>query len=286
MKRKGLGSGISALIEDFSTNTENNILFVEVDKVVPNPNQPRKEIKDEPLQELVNSIKTKGIIQPILVQRIKEDSYQIIAGERRWQAANKAKLEKVPVVVKDVSDVEAYELALIENIQRENLNPVEEAQGYRQLIEQFELTQEELSKRLGKSRPVVANSLRILNLPEEVIQCIRNGEISHGHAKVILSLTDKNEQLNFVKEIKEKGLSVFKTSKLKKQIKSKKERKKESKDIFILDVEENLKEFLSASVSIQKKKKGGTLMVNYTNDEHLSNIVEKIIGGGTENEQR
>ncbi|MBF0274850.1 MAG: ParB/RepB/Spo0J family partition protein [Nitrospinae bacterium] len=277
MKRKGLGGGISALIEDFSTNTENNILFLEVDRVIPNPNQPRKAIKEEPLQELVNSIKTKGIIQPILVQR-SGDNYLIIAGERRWQAAKKAKLEKVPVVVKDVTDVEAYELALIENIQRENLNPVEEAFGYKQLIDQFELTQEELSKRIGKNRSLIANSLRIINLPEEIIEDIKNGNLTHGHAKVILSLKDSQEQISLAKQIKEKDLSVFNASKVKTRIKSKNKRKKTDKDIFLLDVEENLKDYLSANVTIVNKKKGGAIMINYSSTDHLNTIVENIIG--------
>ncbi len=283
-KKRGLGTGISALIEDFNTSAEHNILFIDRENIFPNPKQPRKEFDEDALHDLAYSIKTKGIIQPLLVQKTDEGSYQIIAGERRWRAAGVAKLEKIPVVVKDVNEVEAYELALIENIQRQDLNPVEEAMGYRELIDEFELTQEELSKRLGKNRSTIANSLRILMLPEVIIEDIRTGRLTQGHAKVILSLKQGEEQLRLREQILSGSLSVVKAEKVKKKIASttkqrkKRKTKKEEQDIYLIDVEESLKEYLSTKVLIEKKKRGGVINISFTSDDDLNRLVEKIMG--------
>ncbi|MBI4378440.1 MAG: ParB/RepB/Spo0J family partition protein, partial [Nitrospinae bacterium] len=206
MQRRALGKGLKALIPDVD-KSRGEILEIPIEDVRPNRYQPRKMFNDNRLAELVDSIKEKGIVQPIIVQRI-DDGYELIAGERRWRAAQKAGMDKIPALVRVVTGEESLELALIENIQRENLNPLEEARAYQRLANEFQLTQEEISKKVGKDRSSVANYLRLLKLPQEIQDSISNEELTMGHARAILSLPSVKEQIHLKDRIIKRGMSV------------------------------------------------------------------------------
>ncbi len=213
-KKGGLGKGLEALfgeLDDFEK--ENRITTIALDLIESNPFQPRENFDEKGIEELAESIKEKGVIQPIIV-REHGDKYQIVAGERRFLAAKKAGLSSIPAIIKDITDEESAEIALIENVQRKDLNPIEEALAYKRLIENFHYTQEELAKRIGKDRATIANSLRLLNLPEEIIEKIKRGLITAGHARAILSLKDEGEQKRLAEEIIEKKLSVRESERL------------------------------------------------------------------------
>ena len=208
--QKGLGKGLGALLGDFSDEPIEKSAYqkLPIYKVEPNPGQPRHDFDEEELQALADSIEEHGIIQPLTVRELSNGYYQIIAGERRWRAARLAKLQEVPVVIIEADDKKAMELALIENLQRQDLNPVEEALGYRSLMEDHGLTQDDAAKRVGKSRPAVANALRLLNLSPEVLEKVRDGSLSAGHARAVLSLKAEKKQLEAVQKIIALGLSV------------------------------------------------------------------------------
>lgn len=212
MNKKGLGKGLNALIRsnnDFEDRA--GIVELNISDIVRNAKQPRQEFDQEKLEELAASIRQYGIIQPVIVRRLTNKKYELIAGERRWRAARLAGLDKIPAVIKEVSDREITELALIENIQREDLNPIEEALAYKQLMEEFGLTQEELSKRVGKSRSFIANSVRLLNLPPEAQQMVQTGQLSAGHARALLVIERAIDQANLAKKIVEK---IYQSDKL------------------------------------------------------------------------
>ena len=208
-KQRGLGRGLGALIDDFSTQeTGSGVTKVKLQKVEPNPNQPRKTFDEVELQALADSIREHGILQPLAVRDVGDGFYQIIAGERRWRAARLARLEEIPVVVIEADDRTVMELALIENLQRQDLNPMEEAEGYRVLMEEYGLTQEQAAERVGKSRPAVANALRLLALPDEVREMVTGGTLSAGHARAVLSLPTQRLQKNAAQKIIALRLSV------------------------------------------------------------------------------
>ena len=238
-KKRGLGKGLSALIPEQSQISlfeddldKGPVVELDITSIESNKEQPRKTFEKEALEELTNSIKQYGVIQPIVVRK-KGEKYEIIAGERRWRAAKEAKLNEMPCIIKEVDDKESLKLALIENIQRENLNPIEEAYAYKTLIDEYSLTQEEVAQALGKSRSYISNTLRLLNLDEEIIEYIHEGKITSGHGKALLGINDRKERLKLAKAIVEGNLNVRETEKIVSKSKNKKAtRRKTTKGSF------------------------------------------------------
>lgn len=285
VKKRGLGKGLEALIPDLisldtieESSHENRIQMLETDKIYPNPNQPRKYFDEDGIVDLSNSIKVHGIIQPIIVAK-DGGRYIIIAGERRWRAAKHIDLEEVPCIVKNYTGKQLLEVALIENLQRRDLNPIEEAQAYRYLINQYKVTQEGLSEALGKSRSYIANILRLLKLDKRVIDLIVKGQISAGHGRAIISIEPGENQYKLAEKIIDEGLSVRQVEQLVKEltnpIKSPPHRqnKYKAKDVFIIEIEESLKSLLGTKVSIVKGAKKGKIEIEYYNDEDLERIL-------------
>lgn len=286
-KKSGLGKGLGALFGESAVqeSSSESVLKSEGESVVnlklvdiePNRQQPRKQFDDEKLTELSESIKEHGVISPILVTKSDNGFYKIIAGERRWRAAKKAGIKTIPAIVKDFTSLEVQEIALVENLQRQDLNPVEEALGYKQLMDEFSLTQEQISSRIGKSRSSVANSLRILNLPSDVIELLKNGTISFGHAKVILSLESAEEQSELAKKIAEEGLSVRAAEQLlNEKPKKKKTAKKTDLNLRLAfsEIERAMSQSLGAKVKIADRGNKGTIKIEYYSKEELERITE------------
>ena len=289
-KKRGLGRGLNALINTGS-DTENNKentkenheykeVFINISLVEPNRNQPRKEFDKESLSELANSIKQYGILQPIIVQK-NGDMYEIIAGERRWRAAKEAGLTEVPVIVRDYDKQKIMEISIIENIQRENLNPIEEAMAYQSLMEEYGLKHDELAEKVSKNRSTITNSMRLLKLSKNIQQMLIDGRISTGHAKVLLSVEDINEQEKIAQELIDKSLSVRELEKLvKKYMKPRK--KKDDKDdkdysLFYREYEDRLKDILGTKVQINTKDKNkGRIEIDYYSAAELERIVELL----------
>lgn len=305
-KKKGLGRGIDSLIpaspsttakktSDSEANTVVKEVIKEVVKEVkvpaetilkisdiePNREQPRKNFDKEALEELADSIKQYGLIQPIVVQK-KDDYYEIIAGERRWRAAKIAKLKEVPVIIKEYTPQEVMEIALIENIQRKDLNPIEEALAYKSLIDEYSLKQEELAKRVSKSRTAITNSMRLLKLSSPVQEMLVNEEISMGHARALLTLEHEELQVEAAKTIVDRGLSVRDTEKLVKSILNPKQAKlpiPSSEDAVYTKISDQLKEIMGTKVSINHKKGGkGKIEIEYYSQEELERILELFNG--------
>lgn len=285
--KKGLGKGLDVLIRnDVIPETEDKDVsretLVNINKVEPNRTQPRKNFEEDALDELADSIKQHGIIQPIIVQK-HGDMYEIIAGERRWRAARLAGLKQVPVVVKEYSEQEVFEIALIENIQRQDLNPVEEALAYARLVEEYHLKQEEVAERVGKNRVTVTNSLRLLKLDPRVQQMMVDGRITGGHARALLPINDPEEQYKIAtKIVDEKNITVRDVEKLVKKLKTEKEKTPEiaatSEDSFIYhDLEEKMKTAIGSKVSIHRKKKDkGRIEIEYYSSDELERIVDML----------
>lgn len=275
-KQSGLGKGLSAIF--IENDTENkNTTYLKISDIEPNRDQPRRDFDEETLAELADSIAQHGVLQPLLVRPVGTDFYQIVAGERRWRASRMAGLQEVPVVIRELTDNEVMEIALIENLQREDLSAVEEAQGYRSLMETYNMTQEEIAKSMGKSRSSIANSLRILTLPENVVDMISKGLLSGGHAKALLSLKDDNDIEKVSNLIVEKELSVRETEKFCKALNEDKGKKKSKKKLdrnpFFDEVELSLKQFLGRKVKvINSSKNKGILQIEFYNDEDLAEI--------------
>ncbi len=288
-KKRGLGRGLNALIntgtdteskENAKENNEYKEVFVNISLVEPNRNQPRKEFDKDALSELANSIKQYGILQPIIVQK-NEDMYEIIAGERRWRAAKEAGLTEVPVIIRDYDKQKIMEISIIENIQRENLNPIEEAMAYQSLMEEYGLKHEELAERVSKNRSTITNSMRLLKLSDNIQQMIIDGKISAGHAKVLLSVENTSEQEKIAQELISKSLSVRELEKLVKQY-IKPRKKKKSKDdtdysLFYKEYEDRLKDILGTKVQINTKDKNkGRIEIDYYSAAELERIVELL----------
>ncbi len=278
-KKSALGKGLGALIPDMDneivSDKNQGILEIDINKVTPNKFQPRKNFDEEKLQELSQSIKENGIIQPIIVNKSGK-FYNIIAGERRWRAARIAGLKTVPVIEKDLTEKEIMEISLIENLQREDLNPIEEALAYRRLMDEFSLTQEEISVRVGKSRPVIANSLRLLNLDKRVIQYIVEGTISEGHGRVLAGIDSFELQYEVAKRIIDEGLNVRQTEKLARSLNDNRSKKKEKvkTDIYIKEIEDRLKTVLGTKVTINKGNKKSKIEIEYYSNEDLERILD------------
>ncbi len=283
--KRGLGKGLEALIptSSFDENEKGEVREVEIDKIEAGAGQSRKIFDEEKIAELAQSIKEHGLIQPIIVRTTGKDRYEIIAGERRWRACRLAGLKKISVLVKDYGDREAATASLIENIQRENLNALEEAEAYRELIKKYGLTQEEISRRVGKSRPFITNMLRLLTLPEEIKEMIKNEQITAGHARALLMLDSAEEQKKIAVEIVNKNLSVRATENIIQQIKNRNKRMKKTKVInidlkLIGDSEQKLKEIYQADVKIKYLRAGdGKIVIRFRNRENLEQILEMLL---------
>ena len=282
-KRGGLGRGLESLFEDVSPSFEPDNAKIEtlpLREIEPDPDQPRKTFDDETLAELASSIAEHGLIQPIAVRPKVSGGYLIVAGERRWRACRMAGLDEVPVIIKEVTDEQAAALALIENLQREDLDPIEVAQGCRQLIEKYGLTQEVAAKRLGKSRSAVANTMRLLTLPDSVQKQVRKGEISTGHAKVLLGLPSAQLMTDAANEVAQRGLNVRQTEALCKKL-AKPPKPPKPVDAFTrpkraVEVEAALKEVLGSEVHVDYKNGRGSLKIDFYSDEMLQAFVELL----------
>ncbi|MFC0525960.1 ParB/RepB/Spo0J family partition protein [Pontibacillus salicampi] len=272
---RGLGKGINALFPELEAAQEEKIQEVAVKECRPNPYQPRKTFQSEAIEELKESILQHGILQPLIVRKSIK-GYEIVVGERRFRAAQEAGLTSIPVVVRELDETNMMELALLENLQREDLTPVEEATAYSNLMKELDMTQEQLAKRLGKSRPHVANLVRLLALPEAVIALINNGELSMGHGRTLLGLKNKEQIMTVVEKVRKEGLNVRQTEQLIIQMNEKNQKKKKrkpQKDVFLQERETVLQERLGTGVSIHKGKRKGKIEIEFFSDEDLERIL-------------
>jgi ParB family chromosome partitioning protein len=273
MERKALGKGISALIPE-KEGREDKIIYVQSDQIKPNPFQPREDFAEQGIQELAQSIKEKGVIQPLLVRR-KGDYFELIAGERRLRAANLLGIKELPIIVKDVQDQDSLELALIENVQRQGLNPIEQAHAYRYLIDKFQVTQEKISAVLGKARVSITNILRLLSLPQEIQGEIKKGRISFAHGRALLELEDANQQRRLTQEVISKDLSVRELENLIKMQRPRAKRRigQAERDPQVKVLEEELQHILATRVRVSKRKKRGHMLIEFYSDEDLERII-------------
>ena len=255
------------------------IVNIKIDDIYPNDNQPRRNFDEDRIIALCESIKKHDILQPIIVKADNNGKYMIIAGERRYRASIMAKKKEIPAIIKEIPVKEVMEIALLENLQRENLNIIEEAMAYKNLIESYNSTQEEIASLVGKSRPYITNTMRLLNLSKEVIKYIELDEISPGHGKALLRISDKRKQVELAQKIIKENLSVRKTEEIIKSILEEKTTKKKEnkKDIFIKDIEERLTNCLGTKVSISCGKKKGKIEIEYYTDDDLNDIIEKLL---------
>lgn len=280
-RKGGLGKGLDALfLDNITDDHQESVSVLRISQIEPNRNQPRKEFDTEALTELAESIRQHGILQPLLVRPIGDDIYQIIAGERRWRAARMAGLREVPVVIAEKSDWEAIELALIENLQREDLNPVEEAQSYRDLMENCGYSQEEVAQRVNKSRPYVANALRMLKLPEPVLELVKQNKLSAGHARTLLSFQDEQEIIETANLVVQKGISVRELEKMAKKSRSQTGKapktKSKSRDPFFDEVELALSSELGRRVKVYGNWDNGTIEIEFYTKEELADIAMRL----------
>jgi len=273
--RKALGKGLDALIPSGGEHGE--LVYIELEKIQPSPSQPREDFDPKALKELADSIKSQGILQPLLVRKLPDDdSYQLIAGERRFRAAKLAGLKKVPALIKEVDEQQALALSLIENLQRKDLNPIEEAKAYRKLIEDFKLTQEELAELLGKDRSTIANTMRLLKLPREIQAEIEKGRLSAGHARALLSLDSSAKIKMLFQKIIRQGLSVRQAEALAQKLLSEKKKKpkKLQVEIFTREIEQKLATLLGAKVRVLARSKGsGKIEIHFKNPDELERII-------------
>ena len=285
-ERKGLGKGLGALFEDVNIDSteiegseadKEDINFIEIDEIAPNESQPRKTFNKEKLEELARSIKTHGVIQPIVVRK-QGSHYEVVAGERRWRAARIAGLSEVPCIVRELTDEQNMLVAIIENVQREDLNPIEEARGIRVMIEDYELTQDEVAKAVSKSRPYITNALRMLKLPDAVLDMVSAGKLSAGHARAILSAKEE-EQTEIAKHVETKGLSVREAEKLSKKGLSfdrKKPGKHPTKNAAVKQIESELSSALGTKVNLSQNGNKGKIEIEYYSREELEGLIEAL----------
>jgi len=293
MGKKALGKGLDALINDESEIKVSEIAEIDIEKIVPNRDQPRKSFDKQEIHELAESIRENGIIQPIVL-RAKDEVYEIVVGERRFRAAKEAGLKKVPAIIKEYSESRLLEIALIENIQRKDLNPLEEALAFKTIIDRDTITQEELSKRVGRSRSYIANMIRLLELPDEIKKFVSRGTITVGHAKAIMALNEKEKQVEIAKKVAEEGLSVRETEDLVREINASQNNfvnvprgtandSKEmmtaqgEKSIYIKELEEKLISTLGTRVKIRYSRGKGAIIINFFSDEELDRLLEDLL---------
>ncbi len=277
MKKRGLGKGLDAIFAENAADSTEGSVSVKISEIEPNRDQPRKEFDSETLSELADSISQHGVLQPLLLRPLLTGGYRIVAGERRWRAARMAGLTEVPAVVREMSDTEEMLFALIENLQREDLTPLEEARGYRTLIEAQDFTQEEVSQAVGKSRPAVTNALRLLNLPEDIQQMLENGEITAGHARTLLSFKREEDMRLGAKRAKE-GASVRELEALAKRLNQQKDapEQKPRKNQYFEEAQLAVGEYLNRKVKVAGTKKKGTLQIEFYGEEDLQNLLHDL----------
>lgn len=274
-KKGGLGKGLNAIFMENESEDSNSTVTLKISEIEPNRTQPRRDFDEKALAELADSISQHGVLQPLLVRPLLDGGYQIVAGERRWRASRMAGLTEVPVVIRELSDGETMELALIENLQREDLTPVEEAMGYHQLMDKYSLTQDEVSRAVGKSRPAVANALRLLNLPEEVLSLVGNGRISAGHARTLLSFKDPAELDKAARLVSTQDISVRELERLAKKANKTAQvvpAAKEKKLSYYEEVELALKEHLGRRVRVSGTSEKGTLEIEFYGRDDLHDL--------------
>ncbi|MHB1419282.1 MAG: ParB/RepB/Spo0J family partition protein [Bacillota bacterium] len=284
MVKRGLGRGLEALIPPMTVvnKKEDQIFHIPLNNIQPNPNQPRRAIDEEKLHELARSIESHGVIQPVVVRPLGDDKYELVAGERRWRACRLLQVEKVPAMIKDIGPQQVSELALIENIQRENLDPLEEAMAYRSLMEDYKITQEELSKRLGKSRSMIANTVRLLFLPQQIQMLINERKITAGHGRALLALENENEQQTLARVIVEKELSVRETEKWVQRINNREDNHelkskswaRNTDEDTTRDIEARLRGLLGTKVKIKDHGGKGKIEVEYYDSDDLERILD------------
>ena len=269
---KGLGSllGVESITE-ITEKSKNELMDIDMAMVVPTEAQPRQSFKEDTIKELAESIEKNGLLQPIVVRPMANGKYQIIAGERRYRAFKKLGRTMIPAIVRDYEDEEVDKLQLVENVQREDLNPYDEAIAYLKLKEKYGLKQDDIAKAVGKSRPYISNMTRILSLEDEILEMLKNGEITVSHAKLILSVDTKEERLKLAHRIKDAGLTVKKAEE-----KTRKPKKAKPEDIYIKDIRERLEEFLSTKVAIRHTKRGGSITIDYYTDDDLTRLTDLI----------
>lgn len=277
VKKEATKASASAAEPEKTDDTaDNGIAYIDINDIRPNSNQPRKVFDEEKLEELAASIEAHGLIQPVVLRK-SENGYEIVAGERRWRAARKTGIRKLPCIIRELTDEENMLLAIIENMQREDLNPIEEAEGISQMIDTYGLTQEQVSKSVGKSRPYITNSLRLLKLIPEVRELVADGGISTGHAKALVSVSDEERQLSLAKKILREGLSVRQTEKLAKDDgKPAKRAARKPKDADVRRVEEDLKEVLGTKVTLSQKGKKGRIEIEFYSKDELERLIEML----------
>jgi ParB family chromosome partitioning protein len=282
-KRIALGKGLGALLPEFGQAEPKTLLYCGIEEILPNRSQPRKHFDESKLQELADSIKERGILEPLIVIRT-DQGYELIVGERRWRAAQKAGLKEVPVVVKEAERREALEISLIENLQREDLNPIEAAEAFKYLTEEFHISQEDLSRRIGKDRTTIANTLRLLKLPVEIRNQLLQNRITSGHARAILSLESKEKQKELCALIIKKGLSVREAESLAKRWSEKPKKtapppqRKGDLESQLNSLQDSLRKFLGTKVKINQKGRRGKIEIEYYSHQELERIVEAILG--------
>ena len=283
-KKGGLGKGLDALFMDNETVDSGGVVTLRLSEIEPNRDQPRKIFSEEALNELADSIREHGVLQPLLVRPLPGGSYQLVAGERRWRASRMAGLQEVPVVIREMDEEQAMEIALIENLQREDLNAIEEATGYKQLMERYGMTQEQVAKRVGKSRPAIANALRLLNLPPKVMDMVGEGEVSPGHARALLAFDDQDRIVDIAQKVKTGKYSVRDIERMAKNQDEKKEKAAKApeepawggKSAFLTEMEIAMSMEMGRKVRIIPNGEGGTLQIQFWDEEDLKSLAEKF----------
>ncbi len=279
-KKGGLGKGLELIFAENATEDQNATVTLKIGEIEPNREQPRREFDEEALAELADSISRHGVLQPLLVRPLFGGGYQIVAGERRWRAARMAGLQEVPVIIRELDESQVMELALIENLQREDLKPLEEALGYQSLMETYGFTQEEVSKSVGKSRPAVTNALRLLKLPEEIRQMVDDGELSAGHARALLGFPEEEKMLEAAREAVKKGLSVREVEamarKAARPVPEKSQPERTHRIPYFSEVELALHEHLSRKVTVQGNRKKGVLQIEFYGEEDLAELLKQF----------
>jgi ParB family chromosome partitioning protein len=286
MEKKGLGKGLEALIADNLSEDGSNVLELEIDKIAPNPFQPRQHFDDEKMAELTQSVQVNGILQPILLRKIGKERYEIIAGERRFRAAKRSGFHKVPVIIRECVDEQALEYALIENVQREDINPLEAAHAYKRLVDEFGMTQQEVARKVGKSQPAIANALRLLSLPEQILTSLQKGDITEGHARSLLQISP-DSQLSAWRKTIQKKLSVRDVERMARELKENDPVEKEIRiaeermdrnDPNLAAIEEALQLALGTRVRVRKSGGSGKIEIEFYSEEELEGIIERILG--------
>lgn len=283
-KKGGLGKGLDALFMDNETVDSGGVVTLRLSQIEPNRDQPRKIFSEEALNELADSIREHGVLQPLLVRPLPGGSYQLVAGERRWRASRMAGLQEVPVVIREMDEEQAMEIALIENLQREDLNAIEEATGYKQLMERYGMTQEQVAKRVGKSRPAIANALRLLNLPQKVMDMVGEGKVSPGHARALLAFDDQDRIVEIAQKVKTGKYSVRDIERMAKNQDEKKEKAAKApeepawggKSAFLTEMEIAMSMEMGRKVRIIPNGEGGTLQIQFWDEEDLKSLAEKF----------